>query len=470
MDDPVDEETLAGALRCDLDQVRTGLAELAAGYDARSAGITLRRVGEGWRLYTREEHAAVVERYLVDGQRSRLTQAALETLAVIAYRQPVTRARVAAIRGVGVDGVMRTLISRGLVSEVGSDPDSGGGLYATTPLFLERLGLTSPGRSPGARPAAARDVVGPGRAPRQLRRGAGARRRGGDRSRGVGDWGAMSAANPNDENTTASGDGWSEDMELAPVHPGDRAPETDGDREGERLQKVLARAGVGSRRVSEDMIEAGRISVNGAVVQVQGMRVDPTRDKIAVDGVRVEIRDDRVTYAMNKPPGVITAMSDDRNRPTVGDMVGDLAPGLVHVGRLDQDTEGLLLLTTDGELAHRLAHPSYGVRKTYLAQVSGSVPRDLHKRLRGGVDLDDGPVKVDSFRVVDTHAGQSVVEVVLHEGRKHIVRRLLAEVGLPVSRLTRTAVGPIELRAMRSGTIRKLSRQELGTLSELVGL
>ncbi len=143
MDDPVDEVTLASALRCDVGQVRSGLAELAAGYDARSAGITLRRVGEGWRLYTREEHAGVVERFLVDGQRSRLTQAALETLAVIAYRQPVTRARVAAIRGVGVDGVMRTLISRGLVLEVGSDPDSGGGLYATTPLFLERLGLTS---------------------------------------------------------------------------------------------------------------------------------------------------------------------------------------------------------------------------------------------------------------------------------------------------------------------------------------
>ncbi len=286
----------------------------------------------------------------------------------------------------------------------------------------------------------------------------------------MGHWAAMSDATPNDESTTSAGDGWSEDMELAPVHPGDRAPESDANSEGERLQKVLARAGVGSRRVSEDMIDAGRISVNGAVVRVQGMRVDPTKDKIAVDGVRVEIRDDRVTYAMNKPPGVITAMSDDRNRPTVGDMVGDLAPGLVHVGRLDQDTEGLLLLTTDGELAHRLAHPSYGVRKTYLAQVSGSVPRDLAKRLRSGIELEDGPVKVDSFRVVDTHAGQSVVEVVLHEGRKHIVRRLLAEVGLPVSRLTRTAVGPIELRAMRSGTIRKLSREELGTLSELVGL
>ncbi len=281
----------------------------------------------------------------------------------------------------------------------------------------------------------------------------------------------MNIASPDDEKTTVAGEGWSEDMELAPAHPGDRASDTpDDDRQGERLQKVLARAGVGSRRVCEDMIEAGRISVNGAVVQVQGMRVDPRTDKIAVDGVRLELRDDRVTYALNKPSGVITAMSDDRNRACVGDMVGDLAPGLVHVGRLDQDTEGLLLLTNDGELAHRLAHPSYEVRKTYLAQVSGSVPRDLHRRLRAGVQLEDGPVAVDAFRVVDTHAGQSVVEVVLHEGRKHIVRRLLAHVGLPVSRLTRTAIGPIELQRMRSGSIRKLSREELGTLQELVGL
>ncbi|MCF6508575.1 SMC-Scp complex subunit ScpB [Blastococcus sp. MG754426] len=143
VDDPVDEETLAAALRCPPEQVRRGLADLAAAYDERSAGITLRRVGEAWRLYTREEHAGAVERYLGEGQRSRLTQAALETLAVIAYRQPVTRARVSAIRGVGVDGVMRTLLARGLVREVGSDPDSGGGLYATTPLFLERLGLAS---------------------------------------------------------------------------------------------------------------------------------------------------------------------------------------------------------------------------------------------------------------------------------------------------------------------------------------
>jgi segregation and condensation protein B len=142
MDSPVDEESLAAALRCPESQVPQGLAELAADYDRRRAGVVLRRVGEGWRLYTRDEHAEVVERWLGEGQRSRLSQAALETLAVIAYRQPVTRARISAIRGVGVDGVMRTLLARGLVHEVGSDPDTTGGLYGTTPLFLERLGLT----------------------------------------------------------------------------------------------------------------------------------------------------------------------------------------------------------------------------------------------------------------------------------------------------------------------------------------
>jgi 23S rRNA pseudouridine2605 synthase len=275
---------------------------------------------------------------------------------------------------------------------------------------------------------------------------------------------------PDEGPTSAGGEGWSEDMELAPAHPGEREAAPADERQGERLQKVLARAGVGSRRVCEDMIDAGRISVNGAVVTVQGMRVDPKRDHIAVDGARIELRDDRVTYALNKPYGVITAMSDDRDRPTVGDMIGDLAPGLTHVGRLDQDTEGLLLVTNDGELAHRLAHPSYEVRKTYLAQVSGSIPRDLARRLRAGVELEDGPVAVDAFRVVDTHAGQSVVEVVLHEGRKHIVRRLLAHVGLPVSRLTRTAIGPVRLDRMRVGSIRRLTRQEVGALQELVGL
>jgi 23S rRNA pseudouridine2605 synthase len=200
------------------------------------------------------------------------------------------------------------------------------------------------------------------------------------------------------------------------------------------------------------------------------MRVDPATDKIAVDGVRIEIRDDRVTYAMNKPPGVITAMSDDRNRPTVGDMVGDLAKGLVHVGRLDQDTEGLLLLTNDGDLAHRLMHPSYLVLKTYLAEVTGTVPRGLGRQLRDGVELDDGMVTVDSFRVVDSLPGRTLVEVVLHEGRKHIVRRLLAEVGHPVQKLVRTRVGDVHLGDQRSGSLRALTSAEVGSLYATVGL
>ncbi len=152
VDAPVDEATLAAALQCPVREVRAGLVALAEEYEQRRGGVTLRRVGEGWRVYTREEHAAVVERYLLEGQRSRLTQAALETLAVVAYRQPVTRARISAIRGVGVDAVVRTLVNRGLISECGSDPDTGGGLYATTPLFLERLGLTSLAELPALAP------------------------------------------------------------------------------------------------------------------------------------------------------------------------------------------------------------------------------------------------------------------------------------------------------------------------------
>jgi segregation and condensation protein B len=152
MEGPADEETLAAALRCPPDQVPAGLADLAADYDRRRAGVVLRRVGNGWRLYTRDDHAEAVARYLGEGQRRSLSQAALETLAVIAYRQPVTRARIAAIRGVGVDGVMRTLLARGLVHEVGSDPDTGGGLYGTTPLFLERLGLTGLDELPALAP------------------------------------------------------------------------------------------------------------------------------------------------------------------------------------------------------------------------------------------------------------------------------------------------------------------------------
>jgi 23S rRNA pseudouridine2605 synthase len=237
-----------------------------------------------------------------------------------------------------------------------------------------------------------------------------------------------------------------------------------------RLQKVLASAGVASRRVAEEMISAGRVEVNGAVVRVLGVRVDPESDVIHVDGLRVTTRTDLVYLALNKPRDVVSAMSDDRGRPTVGDYVADRDERLFHVGRLDRDSEGLLLLTNDGELANRLMHPRYAVVKTYLAEIPAPVRRDLGRVLRAGVPLDDGPARVDRYRLVGVSGARAIVEVELHEGRKHIVRRLLAEVGCPVSRLVRTEIGPVRLGHQRPGTLRRLSGVEIGQLSKLVGL
>jgi 23S rRNA pseudouridine2605 synthase len=239
---------------------------------------------------------------------------------------------------------------------------------------------------------------------------------------------------------------------------------------GVRLQKVLAAAGVGSRRACEDLIAAGRVTVDGQLVTEQGRRVDPETAVVHVDGMRVTTASDRVYLALNKPKGMVSAMTDPDGRPTVGDLVLERKERLFHVGRLDADTEGLLILTNDGELAHRLSHPSFNVPKTYLAQIVGPVQRDVGKRLRAGVLLEDGPVKVDSFRLVDSAANKVLVEVVLHEGRKHVVRRLLAEVGHPVQSLVRTAIGPIQLGSQRAGKLRPLSSQEVAALHALVGL
>jgi 23S rRNA pseudouridine2605 synthase len=238
--------------------------------------------------------------------------------------------------------------------------------------------------------------------------------------------------------------------------------------EGIRLQKVLAAAGIGSRRACEALIEQGRVSVNDEVVQSQGRRVDPEVDVIRVDTMRINTARGLVYLAMNKPKGYVTAMSDPEGRPTVGDLVRDRVERLFHVGRLDADTEGLLLLTNDGELAHRLSHPSYEVPKTYLAEVLGPVARDVGKRLREGVELDDGIVRVDSFKLVDSTSNRVLLELVLHEGRKHIVRRALAEVGHPVQRLVRTAVGGVNLGGQKPGKIRNLTREELAGLFALV--
>ena len=239
---------------------------------------------------------------------------------------------------------------------------------------------------------------------------------------------------------------------------------------GVRLQKVLSAAGVASRRAAENLISAGRVSVNGEVVGVLGRRVNPATDVIHVDGVRVNVRDDRLYLALNKPRGVLSTMSDERGRQTVGEYVAEREERLFHVGRLDQDSEGLLLLTNDGELAHRLMHPSYQVLKTYLAEVPGPVPRDLGRRLRSGIVLDDGPVAVDDFTVVDAGDGRALVQLTLHEGRNRVVRRLLAQVGHPVIRLVRTRIGPVRLGHQRPGTVRKLSQGEVGELYRLVGM
>jgi len=240
--------------------------------------------------------------------------------------------------------------------------------------------------------------------------------------------------------------------------------------EGIRLQKVLAAAGIGSRRACEVLIGEGRVSIDGEVVREQGKRVDPETAVIRVDDMRITTSSGAVHLALNKPKGMLTAMSDPEGRPTVGDLVAGRNERLFHIGRLDSDTEGLLLLSNDGELAHRLSHPSYEVPKTYLAEVLGPLPRDVGKRLRAGVELEDGIAKADSFKLVDSAANRVLVEIVLHEGRKHVVRRMLDEVGHPVQRLVRTAVGPVQLGAQKVGRLRPLSRPELGALYALVGL
>ncbi|MDT5328115.1 MAG: rRNA synthase [Mycobacterium sp.] len=217
----------------------------------------------------------------------------------------------------------------------------------------------------------------------------------------------------------------------------------------------------------------GRVEVDGRIVTEMGTRVDPDASVIRVDGARITVDDTMVYLAINKERGMHSTMSDDQGRPCVGDLVEYRVRGnkkLFHVGRLDADTEGLLILTNDGELAHRLMHPSFEVPKTYLATVLGSVPRGLGKTLRAGVELDDGPVHVDDFAVVDAVPGKSLVRVTLHEGRKRIVRRLLAEVGFPVKELVRTDIGTVSLGEQRPGSIRVLTGKEIGELYKAVGM
>jgi len=237
-----------------------------------------------------------------------------------------------------------------------------------------------------------------------------------------------------------------------------------------RLQKVLSHAGVASRRAAEEMIVEGRVSVDGQVVTELGTRVDPRSAIIHVDGQRVPTAPDVRVLALNKPRGVVTTMSDDRGRPCVGDLLTGIPERVFHVGRLDAETEGLLLLTNDGELANRLSHPSHEVAKTYRATVRGSMGRPALRRLTEGIELDDGPIACDSAKVIQQLPDRTMVEIVMHSGRNRIVRRMLDAIDHPVIDLVRTQVGPIRLGQQSPGAVREVVGAELGSLYTSVEL
>jgi 23S rRNA pseudouridine2605 synthase len=248
--------------------------------------------------------------------------------------------------------------------------------------------------------------------------------------------------------------------------------EHDQDQDGVRLQKVLAGAGIASRRACEIMISEGRVEVNGRLVTEQGLRVDPEHDVIRVDGSRIPPPRRHLYLVVNKPKGVVSTLDDPEGRRNLNDLLEGRRPGkqnrLFHVGRLDTETEGLLILTNDGDFAHKLAHPSFEVPKTYLAEVAGHVLPSTVKRLQKGITLDDGPVQLSSVKLVSTAEDRSLVKLTLHEGRNRIVRRTMEAVGHPVRKLSRTGIGPVRLGNLRSGDLRDLTREELGGLLDLI--
>jgi len=231
-----------------------------------------------------------------------------------------------------------------------------------------------------------------------------------------------------------------------------------------RLHKLLAQSGIASRRKCEELMLAGLVVVDGEVVTRLGTKVDPRTAVIRVDGKRLPPVSKHVYLALNKPRGVVSTMSDPEGRRTLQDLVSERPERLFHVGRLDTDTSGLILLTNDGDFAHRLAHPSYEVDKTYVAEVEGEITKATIQTMRDGVTLEDGPVAVSRARLVSGGTGKSIVELVIHEGRNRIVRRLLDQLGHPVRRLTRTAIGPVQLSGLKSGEVRDLTLAELGEL------
>jgi 23S rRNA pseudouridine2605 synthase len=238
--------------------------------------------------------------------------------------------------------------------------------------------------------------------------------------------------------------------------------------EGIRLQKVLAQAGLGSRRSCEELIEQGRVSVNGLVVESQGKRVDPARDLIEVDGEKISKGFSAVVLMMNKPVGVVTTMKKTDDRVTVGEFVEGRKERLFHVGRLDQETEGLLLLTNDGALGHGLTHPSIGVAKVYLARIKGQIKPQQLSQITKGMELSDGFAKASSAKLIASSPADCLVEITIHEGRNRIVRRMIEELELELLQLIRTQFGPIKLGEMKPGKSRILSEVEVNSLYRVI--
>jgi len=236
-----------------------------------------------------------------------------------------------------------------------------------------------------------------------------------------------------------------------------------------RLQKVIAGAGLASRRGAEQMIMDGRVEVNGEIVTEMGLRVLPT-DVVRVDGARIPAQRYHVYLALNKPRGVVSTLDDPQGRPTLQQYIPRKAGRLFHVGRLDTDTEGLIVLTNDGDFAQRLSHPSFEIDKTYLAEVEGVVDNQVLKRLTRGLTLEDGFIKPDKVKLVSRSGGKTLLEVTLHSGRNRVVRRMMQAVGLDVRRLARLRIGPIRLGNLPSGQTRELTVQEIGTLLDRAGL
>ena len=413
--EPLAPQLLAELLEEPVERVDEAIDRLARDYQEQDRGFMVARIAGGARFQTHPDLAPYVERFANRDVSHRLSTAALETLAIVAYRQPVSRGQISALRGVNVDGVSRLLEQRGYIAVIGhADGPGQPALFGTTDLFLERLGLDSLAQLPA-----------------------------------VEDFLPAPTWRPTSSATCSPPWGWA--WRRAPTTPED---------EGERLQKVLARAGFGSRRACEELIAAGRVTVDGTKA-VLGQRVDVATARVEVDGSLVPVAPDLVYYLLNKPDDVITTADDPQGRRTVLSLV-PAEPRVFAVGRLDRHTEGLLVLTNDGALSQLLTHPSHGVAKEYVAEVRGGTPAPGALRtLRRGVELSDGVTLPAEVGVL----APGVLRLVIHEGRNRQVRRMCEAVGHPVERLVRTRIGPLRDTTLAPGHWRPLGPEEVRALA-----